>query len=285
MPRRPPPPGPSRHPPARKRFGQHFLAAPDIVARIVQAAGLRPGDRVLEIGPGRGVLTRALVAAGGAVTALELDRDLAALLRSDLPDLHLVEGDALTIDLPSLCPGDGWIVCSNLPYNVGTPILERLLAEPLRFPRLVVMLQKEVGERLAAAPDSSEYGSLSVYTQARARVERCFLVPPGAFRPPPKVDSVVLRLEALPVPDLGGVDPAHHERVVRAGFALRRKTLRNALSRVWSGEEIDRACAAAGIDPGLRAEVLGLEAWTRLAAGLPVRERAPGRADAGSQRP
>ncbi len=254
---------------ARKRFGQHFLHAPEVVARIVRAAAIRPGDRVLEIGPGRGALTRALLDAGAELTALELDRDLAAGLRREFPELRLVEGDGLKIDLEELCPGPNWIVCSNLPYNVGTPILVRLLSAPERFRHLVVMLQKEVGERLAADICSPDYGSLSVFSQARAAVERCFLVPPGAFRPPPKVDSVVMRLDLYPAPRLGGVDPAHHERVVRAGFGLRRKTLRNSLGQHWSAASIDAACSAAQVDPGLRAEALDLPAWNRLAAALP----------------
>ncbi len=252
---------------ARKRFGQNFLVDPDACGRIARAAGVTPGDAVLEIGPGLGALTDALLAAGGKVTAIELDRDLAAALRDSHPQVRLVEGDALKVDLDAACPGAGWKVAANLPYNVGTLLLLRLAADA-RFVRLALMFQREVADRIVAGPDDDAYGALSVQIQARLVPQRALTLPPGAFHPAPKVHSTVLRFDRIAEPDFGGVAPELFDRAVRLGFSLRRKKLVNALASGVPKEAALAACQAAGIDPGVRAEVLGLPEWRRLAASL-----------------
>jgi len=249
----------------RRALGQHFLVDRGVAERTVALAGLAPGTRVLEIGPGRGALTDALLAAGLDVTAVEIDPELAARLaaRGD-PRLTVIEGDFLRLDLACL-PAAPLPVVANLPYSTGTAIVARLLESPERFPRLVVMLQKEVADRLCAQPGSHAYGSTTVLTALHARAERAFVVPPGAFAPPPRVDSAVVRLsvEATPRADVG--DPALFRRVVRGAFAQRRKTLRNAL-RAAFGEKRARAWLdRAGIDGGRRAETLSLAEFAGLA--------------------
>lgn len=251
---------------ARRRFGQNFLTSVDAVERIVGAADLRPGERVLEIGPGLGVLTERLRESGAALTCVEIDRDLAAALRQLWPDLALVEADAMRTDLTEVCPGEGWKVVANLPYNVGTPLLVKLLALPGTFSAMVLMFQREVGERIQAEAGDSARGALSVQVQARARVRTVLVLPPGAFHPPPKIHSVVLRFDLLPTPDFGGIDGAAFDRLVRLGFQQRRKMLSNTLG---AGLGKPRALAllhAAGIDPSRRAETLDLAEWRRLAA-------------------
>ncbi|MFZ5476422.1 MAG: 16S rRNA (adenine(1518)-N(6)/adenine(1519)-N(6))-dimethyltransferase RsmA [Myxococcota bacterium] len=242
---------------ARRRFGQNFLVNPGVCERIVAAATLRPGEHVLEIGPGLGVLTSALLDVGARVTCVELDRDLAAALRESHPSVTLIEGDALKVDLPA---ADA--VVANLPYNVATPLLMKLLAA--RYPRMVLMFQREVADRLEAGVDDDAYGALSVQVAARARVERVLTLPPGAFHPPPKVHSAVLRFDPFPSPDL----PEGFDRTVRLGFSLRRKKLINALASDLDKERALAALAAAGIDPGVRAETVDLAGWRRLAEAL-----------------
>ena len=258
---------------ARKRFGQNFLVRPDAIELIVRAAGLGPGGRALEIGPGLGSLTRALLDTGCPVRAVELDRDLAAVLREDLPALDLVEGDALRLPLDEMAPGGGWTAVANLPYNVGTLILLRLLGEPARFGRLVLMFQREVGDRLEAKVGEEAFGALSVQVQARARVSHVLDLPPEAFHPRPKIWSVVLRFDPFPEPDFGrgsrgALSGADFDRAVRAGFSQRRKTLQNALSSLYPKAVVQGALASAGIDPSRRAETLQLEEWRRLAPAL-----------------
>ncbi|MCK6504405.1 16S rRNA (adenine(1518)-N(6)/adenine(1519)-N(6))-dimethyltransferase RsmA [Myxococcota bacterium] len=248
---------------ARKRFGQHFLASDGIVDRILAAADLAPGQPVLEIGPGPGVLTAALLRAGAAVTAVELDRDAALHLRGLLPQVALVEGDATQVALEPLLPGAGWVCVSNLPYNVGTRILLRLLEHRPPFSRLVLMLQREVAERLWAPPGDRGRGSLSVAVQARATVERICKVPPGAFVPPPKVESAVVLLRPHASPDL----PPGLDALLRTGFAAPRKTLRNNL-RALGDDLAEAAMTRAGVDPGARPAALPLEGWLALARAL-----------------
>lgn len=253
---------------ARRRFGQNFLVHPETSERIVELAGVKPGDRVLEIGPGLGVLTQALIAAGAQVTCIELDRDLAAGVRELFPFVKLVEGDALRVPLDEACPGEGWKVVANLPYNVGTPILMRLLGEPLRFPEMALMFQREVGDRLLAAADEDAVGALSVQVQARAEVRRLLTLPPGAFHPAPKIWSVVLGFRQIPEPDFGGVSAGVFDRVVRAGYAQRRKTLLNSLSTAFPKDVALAALTETGVDPRRRAETLTLPEWRTLAAAL-----------------
>jgi 16S rRNA (adenine1518-N6/adenine1519-N6)-dimethyltransferase len=255
---------------ARKRFGQHFLIDDGVVARTVRAARIQPGDRVLEIGPGQGVLTRALLDTGADLTAIELDRDLIANLRDRFPNLRLVEGDALSVDWSVLCPGAGWKVVANLPYNVGTHVTMALLREPATFSSVTVMLQKEVVDRLCAEPGTHAYGALTVESRARAVPTFQLRVGPEKFRPRPKVESAVVRFDLRPTPDTGGTDPDLFDRVVRVAFAYRRKTLLNSLSASYGRERSAAALSAAGIDPGLRAERLTLPDYQRLARSLAV---------------
>lgn len=257
---------------ARKRFGQHFLASPDIAARIVAFAKINNGDPVLEIGPGQGALTTILRQSGARLRVVELDRDLVVALKERWPDLDLIAADMMQADIDALCPGTGWKVVSNLPYNVGTHILMRLLRRPGPFTAMTLMFQKEVAERLSAAPDTDAYGALSVQAQVRARFERLLLLGPGAFRPPPKVDSLVIGVYPHTSPDFGGVAPEAFDALVNRAFSSRRKMLRNTLGpdRAWN----EAICADAGITPTARAETLDLAAFRRLARA--AQDRAQG---------
>ena len=253
----------------RRRFGQNFLHDPGVVARIVAAVDPRPGQRILEIGPGQGVLTWPLLAAAGALDVVELDRDLAAGLAASEPArdgrLRVHPVDALAFDPAALGAGAGGLrVVGNLPYNISTPILFHLLARPELIADLHLMLQREVVARMAAAPGGGDYGRLSVMVQLRCRVERLFGVGPGAFRPAPRVESEVVRLVPWAEPPVAVSDPGALERVVQAAFGQRRKTLRNALRPLLDAEAI----AGAGVDPGARAETLDLAAFAALAARL-----------------
>ena len=247
---------------ARKRYGQNFLADPYYVARIADAVAPQPGDTVVEIGPGLGALTGDLIARAGRIVAIEIDRDLAARLRERYAEdqLHLVVGDALDVDFASL--GRSLRVVGNLPYNISSPILFRLAAQADALRDVTVMLQKEVVARMTAEPGTAEYGRLTVTLGATFAVERLFVVPPGAFRPPPKIDSAVARLTPLGAarPDIR--DPARFESVVAAAFSQRRKTLRNALSSLVTPDEF----AAAGIDAQRRGETLSVAEFVALSA-------------------
>ena len=245
----------------RKRFGQNFLADPHYVARIVDAIAPAPGDNLVEIGPGLAALTGPLVARAGHLTAIEIDRDLAARLAADFPPerLTLHVADALDFDFATL--GAGLRVVGNLPYNISSPLLFHLARYETRLADVHVMLQREVVARMAAAPATPDYGRLSVMLQAKFAVTRLFVVPPGAFRPAPKVDSAVVRLVPLGAARPAIVDDALFARVVAAAFGHRRKTLRNALAGVCDAA----AMAAAGIDPGARGETLAVADFVRLA--------------------
>lgn len=259
---------------ARRRFGQHFLASPTAVERIVSLAGIGPGSRVLEIGPGLGVLTEALLDAGAWVVAVEIDRDLAEDLRERLGEavtsgaLRVVTADALALDLGELLPGSGWICAANLPYNVGTRILTRLVEMPGTFSRLVLMLQAEVVERVVAPVGERERGSLSVFVQSRAEARVGLRLPPGAFHPPPKVDSAVVVLDLRASPQTGGAPVADFDRLVRAVFSAPRKTLRRVLVDRYGLVPAEAAIAAAGLDPRLRPALLDARALGSLALAL-----------------
>lgn len=261
---------------ARKRFGQHFLTNAATVQKIVARAGVGEGSPVLEIGPGLGVLTEALLAAGAQVTAVEVDRDLAAFLRARHPQLRLIEGDALKQDWSTLLAGSGWRCVANLPYNVGTRLVTELITQPDTFERLVVMLQREVAERMVAPAGSRKRGSLSVHMEAFSQAQLAIRVPPGAFHPPPKVDSAVIDVQLRPTPRIGSASIAQFTRVNRAAFSAPRKTLRNALRTVFPSQVVAAGLEQAGVDGGCRASVLTLEEVVRLAEALPrVEDGAP----------
>ena len=258
---------PVRHRP-RKRFGQHFLHDRDVLQRIVAAIHPQPGERLVEIGPGLGALTVPLLAAAGELDVVELDRDLLEPLRArcaGLGMLRIHHADALTFDFAAL-RGDGppLRVTGNLPYNISTPLLFHLLAQAGHLRDLHFMLQKDVVERMAADPGTKDYGRLSVMLQYRCRVEPLFTVGPGAFRPPPKVWSSVVRLVPRETFAVTIRDENRFAEIVRWAFAQRRKTLRNALRDVLDVAQIE----AAGVDPGARPETLSLEASAALSEAL-----------------
>ncbi len=259
----PAPPPRDRHP--RRRFGQHFLHDRTVVRRIVEAIAPRPGELVLEIGPGRGALTFPLLAAGCELHAVEIDRDLAARLRARTPhhpNLTVHEADALELDLARVAPPPGRLrVTGNLPYNISTPLVFRLLATLPRIADMHLMLQKEVVDRMVSRPGTREYGRLSVMVQLDCEVERVLRVGPGAFSPAPRVESAVARLRPR---SRAAADPACRSRldaIVRSCFSRRRKTLRNALRGLCD----EGVIAASGLDPRVRPEMLGIEEFVGLA--------------------
>jgi 16S rRNA (adenine1518-N6/adenine1519-N6)-dimethyltransferase len=251
----------------RKRFGQHFLHDQGILRRIVEAIAPKPDDRIVEIGPGEGALTLPLLRAAGHMTAIELDRDLIESLAArarDIGALNIISADVLKVDFGDLAGDTQLRVVGNLPYNISTPILFHCLEYAGSIRDMHFMLQKEVVDRMAAPPGSKTYGRLSVMLQLRCAVEPLFKVPPGAFRPPPKVDSAIVRLTPLPAHLLPDSDAKLIERLVRAAFGQRRKTLSNALRDLATARQID----AAGIDPRARAEQLAPSAFVALARVL-----------------
>jgi 16S rRNA (adenine1518-N6/adenine1519-N6)-dimethyltransferase len=241
---------------ARKRFGQHFLHDPAVIARIIDAIALRPGDAAVEIGPGRGALTMRLLAAAGRLDAVEIDRDLAAELNTRFaaePHWVLHQADALKMDWRALADARGarLRVIGNLPYNISTPLLFRLLAAADAILDMHFMLQKEVVDRIVAAPGSAAYGRLTVMLAPRVTATRLLDVGAGAFRPAPKVSSAGVRLAVIDAPPPWSREPLYPE-VVTAAFGQRRKTLRNSLRQYLAAD----AMHALGIDPGARAETL-----------------------------
>ena len=255
---------------ARKRFGQNFLHDRSVIERIVDAIDPQPGQAIVEIGPGRAALTRELVRRAGHITAIEIDRDLAAWLRTEFPAdrLTLVEADALELDWSALASGPLRVV-GNLPYNISSPLLFRLVEFADRVIDQHFMLQKEVVDRMVAPPGSKTYGRLSVMLQLRYRMTKLFDVPRGAFNPPPKVTSSIVRMVPQPAAELPAVDVAAFSRIVAAAFNQRRKILRNALGDLAD----DEVFVAAAVNPLARAETLGVDAFVRLT-------RAAGRARA-----
>jgi len=250
---------------ARKRFGQHFLHDPAIINRIVESVALQPGDAAVEIGPGRGALTARLLAAAGRLDAIEIDRDLAAALQARLgsaPGWVLHSTDALEFDWRALAVARGarLRVIGNLPYNISTPLLFRLLAATGSIADMHFMLQKEVVDRIVAAPGSRDYGRLSAMLAPRVHATRLFDVGAGAFAPPPRVSSAIVRLVVMENPPPWACAPIYAE-VVAAAFGQRRKTLRNALRHLLAAATIE----ALGIDPGARAETLAPDQFGALA--------------------
>ena len=259
-------------PSRRKALGQHHLRRGASARPLVDFLALTAGDRVLEIGAGGGELTLELARSGARVAAVELDLGWAVELRRRLREaapqvtpVAIAVADALAIAWQRLPAG--WKVAGNLPYSVGTAIVERFLRGAPAGTRAGFLLQREVVERMVAAPGDAAYGALSVLVAARARARRLGVLAPGAFVPPPKVESAFVGLERLPE-ELAAEDSRRFERVVRAAFARRRKTLRNALGAAFGREAAERALAGAAIAADRRAEELDLEAFRRLAGAL-----------------
>jgi 16S rRNA (adenine1518-N6/adenine1519-N6)-dimethyltransferase len=256
-----------------RALGQNFLADPNTASRIVRLAEITPGERVVEVGPGLGSLTVALCAAGASVVAVELDRHVVRALESVVAGLpvRLVVADALHVDWREVLGDDdepdrdaGWTMVANLPYNVAARLVVRCLEDAPMIDRFLVMVQREVGERLAAAPGSRTYGGVSVRVAYYAEAQVVGIVPPTVFMPRPNVESALVRLVRRPHPTVDVPDVERMFTIVRAGFATRRKTLRRALASTLG----DRAAVVlqhAGVDPGARAETLALEQWAAIA--------------------
>jgi 16S rRNA (adenine1518-N6/adenine1519-N6)-dimethyltransferase len=262
----------------RKRFGQHFLHDPAILRRIVTAIAPSPGDHLVEIGPGEGALTMPLLATGVHLHVIEIDRDLAPALAARAgaaaDRLQVTEADVLEVDFARLAAAAGGPlrICGNLPYNISTPLLFHLLRFREHIKDMHFLLQKEVVQRMAAGPGSKIYGRLSVMLAAQCEVHALFDVRPGAFRPPPAVDSSLVRLDVPSEPPLSLADPSLFAAVVRQAFSMRRKTLRNALRSLVDATVIETA----QIDPGARPETLSPADFARLAdAAAAARAAAP----------
>jgi 16S rRNA (adenine1518-N6/adenine1519-N6)-dimethyltransferase len=258
-----------------RALGQHFLRDRSVADRIVDLVAPTARDLVVEIGPGRGALTETLAARAGRLLALEIDPELAARLRERMAGAAHVEirhADAHRFDYPGLRalvpdPGGRLLAVGNLPYSVGKPILAALVEAAPPIDEMALMLQKEVAERVAAAPGGKTYGALSVLTQVRCAVRLAFAVPPGAFSPPPQVDSAVLHLAAHRPPPVPVADAARFATVVRAAFSQRRKSLANALAGgLGIGTQAARRLVeSAGLDAARRAETLSVAEFARLA--------------------
>ncbi|MFO7591612.1 MAG: 16S rRNA (adenine(1518)-N(6)/adenine(1519)-N(6))-dimethyltransferase RsmA [Acidimicrobiia bacterium] len=252
-----------------RALGQNFLVDANTARRIVDLAEVEPGAHVLEVGPGLGSLTLALAARGVHVHALELDRHLLPVLESVLTDagasdVEVVHGDALTYDYAHELAGGPWTCISNLPYNVATPVVLRILEEAPNVQRLLVMVQREVGARLAAGPGSRVYGASSVRVRYHATARVVGAVPPTVFHPRPNVESSLVMIERRASPAVDLDDPEAMFRLVRAGFGQRRKMLRRSLRAVLD-DGADGILERAGIDPRARAESLDVEDWAALA--------------------
>lgn len=244
-----------------------------MIDRIIAAARLQGDERVVEIGPGRGALTERLLDACGKLLVCEVDPELIQYWQErNLDRLQLVAGDVLELDWETLFTEPPYTLVSNLPYNISTPILFQLMAHRTLFKRLVLMFQREVAERLLAEPGNKDYGILTVLCRVWYDISKVTLVKPGAFFPPPKVESMVLAFDPLSEPRVAVGDWETFRRVVKAAFAQRRKALRNTLcSGGWARPSVEEALSEAEIDPGRRAETLSLEEFSRLAAALATR--------------
>lgn len=253
---------------ADKRFGQNYLHDQGVLARIIRAVAPREGEHFIEIGPGEGALTAPLLESGARVTAIELDARLLPGLEArfgDTPGFHLIHADALKTDITALGTGDtaALRLVGNLPYNISTPLLFHVLRHSAAVRDMHFMLQREVVERMVAGPGSKRYGRLSVALAAQARCQALFDVAPGAFRPPPKVTSAIVRLTPqAPEPPLTA--PERFDSLLRHAFAQRRKTLSNALAGQCTAEQLTDC----GIDPRARAETVPVAQWIHLANRL-----------------
>ena len=249
----------------RRALGQHFVVDPNTVRRVARLAGVGPGDRVVEVGAGLGALTLALAETGASVTAVEVDRNLLPVLRSvvEPAGVPVVEGDALRLDWDAVLGtgGGSWVLVANLPYNVATPLIADLLDEVPVVGRMLVMVQREVAERLAAHPGDDAYGAVSVKVAYWATASVVGRVPASVFLPPPKVESALVDIRRRPAPAVADVDPRWLFTLVGTGFGQRRKMLRGSLARLAGPEEF----ACAGVRPEARPEELDVAAWGRLA--------------------
>ena len=258
----------------KKKWGQNFIFDSNLLQRIVREAGIKPGDRVVEIGPGAGTLTRQLLSQGARVLAIEIDADLFPILEQLLPDQNfvLVQGDALKVKLDELTQAHGlswpYKVVANLPYYIITPLVMKLLEEEKQVEDIVVMMPKEVGERFTAAPGTKEYGAITLAVQYYTETQILFPVSRQMFRPVPEVDSLVLRLKPRQKPAVEVRDQELLFKIIKAAFGQRRKTLINSLFTVQPGfekEKIRLILGKVGIDCQVRGEVLSLEQFARLA--------------------
>ena len=253
---------------AKKNLGQNFLIDPKIAEGIISAAQLEAGELVIEIGPGLGALTE-LIAEKAAVTAIELDRTLAELLKKRFagsPQVEIISGDALTVDFDALAAARGFTeykVIANLPYYITTPLVMRILEKTQNWTSLILMMQKEVADRLAAPPGGKDCGAISLAVQYRAQVEKLFIVPPQAFLPSPAVFSTVARFFKLKQPPVSPVDEDLFFSTIAAAFGQRRKTLLNSLSNSGMREKDfwQQCLAACGVDGQRRGETLSLEEY------------------------
>jgi len=260
---------------ARKRFGQNFLHDHYVIDKIVRSINPKAEDCLVEIGPGMGALTEPLLEASGKLNVVELDRDLIPILRTkffNYPDFHIHEGDALKFDFRRLLEHEQQQlrIVGNLPYNISTPLIFHFLSHHTMVQDMHFMLQKEVVDRLAAGPGTSDYGRLGIMAQYYCRVEPLFIVGPGSFNPPPKVDSAIVRLvpyDELPYP---AKDAKVLQRVVREAFSMRRKTIRNTLKKLLDASEIE----ALGLDTSLRPERLTLQDYVRIADAVYDKQQA-----------
>ncbi|MFZ9039901.1 MAG: 16S rRNA (adenine(1518)-N(6)/adenine(1519)-N(6))-dimethyltransferase RsmA [Gammaproteobacteria bacterium] len=252
---------------ARKRFGQHFLHDRNIIDRILRAIAPQAGDNILEIGPGQGALTYPLLQRCDRLTAIELDRDLVPILEQRAPafgQLEVINADILEFELSSIASTRKFRLVGNLPYNISTPLMFHLLESADLIEDMHFMVQKEVAQRIVAVPGDSSYGRLSVMLQCRCLCQYLFDVAPTCFRPPPKVDSAVIRLLPLKPPKYAIGDSASFARIVQTAFSQRRKTISNSLKSLLDRETI----IACGIDPGLRAENLEIADFAKLSRAL-----------------
>lgn len=253
-----------------KSLGQNFLVDTNIIDRIISSADIHPEDCVLEIGPGRGALTEIMARLAGRLVLIEFDHALAAGLKKRFehdPHVTVIDGDILSVDLAEILTGAAtWKVVANLPYNISTAVLFRLMEIRGKLSRMILMLQKEVGDRLVAPPDCKDYGVTTVLLGVWFDIRREFLVRPGSFHPSPKVDSAVLRFDPLAVPRVAVGDEGVFRRVVKGAFAMRRKTLINCLkaAELVPLDELQQVLAACGIDGKRRGETLTLDEFAAL---------------------
>jgi 16S rRNA (adenine1518-N6/adenine1519-N6)-dimethyltransferase len=255
-------------PHAKRRLGQHFLTDPRILARIADALEAGPDDTVLEIGPGNGGLTSALVERAGRVVAIEKDRALVPALQARFPAVNVIEGDALDLDWHALVPGP-FLLAGNIPYNITSPLLDKALVPPVPR-RIVFLVQREVADRVTAGPGTSEYGALSVGLQSVARAERLFSVAAGAFQPRPKVDSAVLRLSPLAQPLVSGAERDSFRAAVVGLFSYRRKQLLRGIRELtgWDAGRASELLQQVGLSPTVRPEVLSPAEFVQLHGAL-----------------